>query len=86
MNQIDKYVWGRLDFANFGNEVIRLQKAQLLSIEKINIKSDRMLYKSNDSFYLPGVKSLGLSTIYFIFYTLSFYFIIKKNLTLNFLF
>jgi hypothetical protein len=67
MNQIDKYVWGRLDFANFGNEVIRIQKAQLLSIEKVNINAE--CDQSNDSFYVSRVKSLGLSTRDYILYS-----------------
>jgi hypothetical protein len=60
MNRIDKYVWGRMDFANFGNEVIRIQKAQLLSIEKVIINAE--CDESNDLFYVSRVKSLGLST------------------------
>jgi hypothetical protein len=53
---IDNYVWGQLALANFGNEIIRIEKSKLLSIERMSI--DALTIDSNN-FYMERVKSLG---------------------------
>jgi hypothetical protein len=57
-NLIDRYVWGQLAVANFGNEVIFIEKAKLFSIEGLNINAS--CDEFNHSFKMPHVKSLGL--------------------------
>jgi hypothetical protein len=58
-NLIDRYVWGQLAVANFGNEVIFIEKAKLFSTEGLNING-LSCDESNHLFKMPHVKSLGL--------------------------
>lgn len=53
---IDKFIWGQLGLANFGNEVIRIKKSQLLSLETLEINNDDL--NGSSSFSMPNLKSL----------------------------
>lgn len=52
-----KYVWGQISLANFGNEIIRVEKSKLLSIESFQIIG--AFVAIDESFSMPHVKSLG---------------------------
>jgi hypothetical protein len=54
---LTKYVWGQLGLANFGNEIIRVEKSKLLSVECVQIFGDFVEF--DESFSMPHVKSLG---------------------------
>jgi hypothetical protein len=65
---IDKYIWGQLGLANFGNEVIRIKKSQLLSLETLEINNDDL--NGSSSFSMPNLKSLRMfiNPLFCVFY------------------